>query len=115
MEAKDRLLLPVFEPPVTRNPAIMLVDFAVAFFPFVEFLFGDRDPSDDLFGRQFGAMRAIKISDDRFIEIIDGNVGLWGAENRTDQVPVASSLSVPDLLSPSPVPDPGHFSAQRAT
>ena len=71
MEAKDRLLLPVFEPPVTRNPGVMFVDFAVPFFPFVEFLFGDGDPSDDLFGRQFGAIGpALHVVDDGVTRIV---------------------------------------------
>ena len=53
MKLDDRLLFPVFEPPVAGNPAVVLIDFAVTFSPVVELALTDADPLNDLLGRDF--------------------------------------------------------------
>jgi hypothetical protein len=41
MEASDGLLLPILQPEIAGNPAVVLVDLAVAFPPVVELAGGD--------------------------------------------------------------------------
>ena len=47
----DGLLFPVFEPPVAGNPAIVLVDLAVALPPVIELAPAQADPLNELLGR----------------------------------------------------------------
>jgi hypothetical protein len=54
MELDDRLFLGFGQPMVTRNPAIMLVDFAVAVFPSEELAGLDADPSQNGFAGDTG-------------------------------------------------------------
>jgi hypothetical protein len=55
MEVDDGLLLPVFQPPVPGNLAVVLVDFAVPLPPLVELALGDAQPTDQPLGRDLGA------------------------------------------------------------
>ena len=75
MKLDDRLLFPVFEPPVAGNPAVVLVDFAVALPPVVELAQTDSDPLDDLLGRDFRPVRPIANVVDDLITSVVGNPG----------------------------------------
>ena len=56
MEVKNRLLLPSFHPEISRNRAVVLVDFAVAFLPVVELAGSDPNPLDDFPGWRLGTL-----------------------------------------------------------
>jgi hypothetical protein len=71
----DRLLFPVFEPPIAGNPTVVLVDFAVTFSPVVELAQADADPLDDLLGRDFRPIRPIANVVDDLITSVVGNPG----------------------------------------
>jgi hypothetical protein len=47
VEGEDRPLLPVFEPPVTRDQRVVFVDQAVAIPPIVELALGNPQPGDE--------------------------------------------------------------------
>jgi hypothetical protein len=51
VKLNDGLLFPVFEPPITGNPAVMLVHFAVALPPVIELALAETAPLDELPGR----------------------------------------------------------------
>src|ERR1035437_8858493 len=57
MERNDRLLLPILQPKVPGNPAVMLVDPAVALAPAVELAGRDVELSDDPPGADLGLLR----------------------------------------------------------
>jgi hypothetical protein len=59
MKGEDGLFLVGREPMVARNPAVVLVHFAVTLFPVVELAGLNPQPSDDLFGRKASAVRPI--------------------------------------------------------
>lgn len=58
MEVDDRLFFPVFELPVTRDFAVVLVGFAVALVPVVKLAGRKAQPSQQLFLRHSERSRA---------------------------------------------------------
>jgi hypothetical protein len=67
MVANDRLFLLVLQPPVAWNLGIMLVDLAIAVFPFVKLARAQAEPAQEPPHGLFGAFR-------RMIHIVDGLV-----------------------------------------
>src|SRR5882724_1126479 len=57
MEADDRLLLPILQPEIAGNPAVVLVHLAVAFPPVVELAGGDIEPHDEAPGADLRLLR----------------------------------------------------------
>src|SRR5437764_11393482 len=57
MEPDDGLLLPLLQPEIAGNPAVVLVHFAVAFPPVVELAGGDVEPLDEPPGADLGLLR----------------------------------------------------------
>src|ERR1019366_4734213 len=57
MEADDGLLLPMLQPEVAGNPAVVLVHLAVAFSPVVEFAGSHIEPLDEPPGADLGLLR----------------------------------------------------------
>ena len=57
MEADDGLLLPILQPEIAGNPAVVLVHLAVAFPPVVELAGGDVEPPDEPPGADLGLLR----------------------------------------------------------
>ncbi len=57
MEADDGLLLPILQPEIAGNPAIVLIDLAVAFPPVIELAGGDLEPPDEPPGADLGLRR----------------------------------------------------------
>src|SRR5437016_3840049 len=57
MEADDGLLLPILQPEIPGNPAVVLVHLAVAFPPVVELAGGDVEPPDEPPGADLGLFR----------------------------------------------------------
>src|SRR6266581_1010424 len=57
MEPDDGLLLPLLQPEIAGNPAVVLVHFSVAFPPVVELAGGDVEPSDEPPGADLGLLR----------------------------------------------------------
>jgi hypothetical protein len=51
VKLNDGLLFPVFEPPVARNPDVMLVHVVVAILPVIEFARAEAGSLDELLGR----------------------------------------------------------------
>ena len=83
MKLDDRLLFPIFEPPVAGNPAVVFVDFAVALPPVVELAQTDSDPLDDLLGRDFRPVRPVTNVVDDLIASVVGNPGSGQSSPRT--------------------------------
>ena len=79
----DGLLFPVFEPPVAGNPAVMLVDLAVALPPVIELAQANSDPLDDLLGRDLRPVRPIANVVDDLIASVVGNPGSSQSSPRT--------------------------------
>src|SRR5215471_1811253 len=57
MEPDNGLLLPILQPEIAGNPAVVLVHFAVAFPPVVELAGGDVEPLDEPPGADLGPLR----------------------------------------------------------
>src|SRR5712691_3603253 len=57
MEPDDGLLLPLLQPEIAGNPAVVLVHFSVAFPPVVELAGGDVEPLDEPPGADLGLLR----------------------------------------------------------
>ena len=57
MEVDDGLLLPILQPEVAGNPAVVLVGLAVAFPPVVELAGGDAEPADEPPDADLGLLR----------------------------------------------------------
>src|SRR5215475_14251102 len=57
MKANDGLLLPILQPEVAGNPAVVLVHLPVAFPPVVELAGGDVEPPDEPPGADLGLLR----------------------------------------------------------
>src|SRR6478672_13750575 len=57
MKADDGLLLPILQPEVAGNPAVVLVHLPVAFPPVVELAGGDVEPLDEAPGADLGLLR----------------------------------------------------------
>lgn len=57
VERNDRLLLPILQPKVPRNPAVMLIDLAVSLAPAVEPAGGTVEPPDETPGTDLGLPR----------------------------------------------------------
>ena len=75
MKLDDGLLFPVFEPPVAGNPAVMLVDLAVALPPVIELALADAEPPDDLLGRDLRSVRPIANVINDVVASVVGNPG----------------------------------------
>jgi hypothetical protein len=71
----DGLLFPVFEPPVAGNPAIMLVDLAIALPPVIELALAQADPLNELLGRDLRPIRPIANVVDDLVTGVVGNPG----------------------------------------
>ena len=56
MEVEDGLLLPVLQPAIAGDPAVVLVGLAVAFPPVVELAGGDAEPRDEPPGADLGLL-----------------------------------------------------------
>lgn len=54
MELDDRVSFLSLKPVVTRNPSVVLVDFAITLLPVEVFAGADPDPANDLAGWDFG-------------------------------------------------------------
>jgi len=65
----------VFNPAVPRNPGIVFIDLAVALFPVIELAFGDFEPLNQEFRRDFG--EALKTGEeiDNLVADIVGSPG----------------------------------------
>ena len=59
VEVEDGLFLPVFQPVVAGDPAVVLVDLAVALLPVVELALRDAQPGEKLAGRDLGPLRPV--------------------------------------------------------
>ena len=71
VEVKDGLFLPFFEPPVSRDFSVMLVGFAIAFFPGVVLAGLQSGPAQQRFARQVGSLRpVIHVIDDRIANVV---------------------------------------------
>src|SRR5262249_37935163 len=57
MERNDRLLLPILQPKVSGNPAVVLVDLAVPLVPAVKLAARDAEPPDKPPGADLGLIR----------------------------------------------------------
>src|SRR5438270_5887246 len=57
MEADDGLLLPILQPEIAGNPAVVLVHLTVAFPPVVELAGSDVEPPDEPPGTDLGLLR----------------------------------------------------------
>src|SRR6266567_7433893 len=57
MEPDDGLLLPILQPEIAGNPAVVLVRLAVAFPPIVELAGGDVEPLDEAPSADLGLLR----------------------------------------------------------
>src|SRR5258707_3237739 len=57
MEPDDGLLLPLLQPEVAGNPAVVLVHLAIAVPPVVELAGGDIEPPDEPPGADLGLLR----------------------------------------------------------
>src|SRR5215470_9820664 len=57
MEPDDGLLLPLLQPEIAGNPAVVLVHFAVAFPPVVELAGRDVEPFNEPPGADLGLLR----------------------------------------------------------
>src|SRR5947199_8828561 len=57
MKADDGLLLPILQPKITGNPAVVLVHLPVAFPPVVELAGADVEPPNEPPGADLGLLR----------------------------------------------------------
>jgi hypothetical protein len=57
MEPDDGLLLPVLQPEIPGNPAVVLVHLSLAFSPTVEFAGRDGEPFNEVSGADLGLLR----------------------------------------------------------
>src|SRR5262245_25737691 len=57
MKTDDGLLLPILQPEVAGNPAVVLIHFAVAFPPVVKLTGGDVEPPNEPPGADLGLLR----------------------------------------------------------
>ena len=69
----DGLLLPVLEPEVSGNPAVMLIDPTITRFPAIEFAAGYSEPSDEPSCGEFGPTSPVMDKVDDLISGIMGN------------------------------------------
>ncbi len=70
---EDRLFLPLFEPPVAWDLAVVLVGLAVATFPIMELARAEPQPAQQTFGGQFRALRPVVDVVDDFVARVVGN------------------------------------------
>ena len=59
VERNDRLLLPILQPKIPGNPAVMLIDLAVPLAPAVELAGRDVEPPDEPPGADLGLLRPV--------------------------------------------------------
>jgi hypothetical protein len=69
----DRPLLPVFEPVVARDPAVMFVDLTIPLSPLVVRPLGHAHPGEDLFGRRLGLVGPVADVIDHGVARLVGN------------------------------------------
>jgi hypothetical protein len=75
-EVEDRLLLPIFEPPVAGDQRFVLVGPPVAAAPDVELAGGDAQPGDEASDGDLGARRPVGDEFDNVVAEVVGNPGL---------------------------------------
>ena len=73
MKFQDRLPLLGCQPMVARDPTVMLVDFAVASLPVVEFARLNSEPGNDAFGGNAGAILPVTNVIDNRVAGVVGN------------------------------------------
>ena len=73
MELDDRLLLSLLQPMIAGNPAVMLVDLAVPFSPFVIRPLRYAHPTENLFGGDFASVRPVAHVVDHLVADFMGN------------------------------------------
>jgi len=73
IKSDDRLTFPFFQPEIAGNGGIMLVGFAVAINPRVEFALADGKPADKSFDRDVGLLRPCPGEIDNGVSRIMGN------------------------------------------
>ena len=76
VEVEDRLLLPVFQPPIAWNQGVVLVGQAVSRTPVVELGDGDSQPSDESPSGDLGSFRPSGDVIDNGVAYVVGNPGL---------------------------------------
>ena len=83
VEVQDRLFLPAFEPPLTRDIRIMVVIATVAFSPRVEFARRDAQPTDEAMDGEFGSFGPMcDVVDDGVTDVL-GNPGFGQSSPRS--------------------------------
>ena len=70
---KDGGLFQIFQPPVARHLAVVLVELAVAAFPIVKLARAQFQPAQQAFGRQFSAIRPALDIIDNLVASVVGN------------------------------------------
>lgn len=73
MKVDDRSPFPVLQPPVSRDLAVVRIDFAVTAFPGVVLAGSEPDPTQDLADRDLGARRPVLDVIDDLVSRIMGN------------------------------------------
>jgi hypothetical protein len=73
VEVEDRLLLPGFQPIVAGDQRVVLVDLAVALPPIVKLARAQREPTDEPFDGQLGAIRPMVDEVDDLVAGVVGN------------------------------------------
>src|SRR5271165_3318908 len=72
VEVEDGCFLPVLQPPITRDPRVMLVGQAMACAPIVELTRGDSQPCDEPLDRNLGAAGPLaNVIDDRIANVVE--------------------------------------------
>ena len=75
MKGKDRLLFPVFEPPVARDQCVVFVGQTAALLPVVELARSDPQPDKEPAAGDLGAFRPVAdVVDDGVTDVV-GNPG----------------------------------------
>jgi hypothetical protein len=93
MEVENGVFLPVGEPMVARQPAVVLVDLAVAFPPVEELAPRDADPGDQARAGQFGLLGpGADVIDDGVAGVV-GNPGAVQGSPRLFFSSTCSSMS----------------------
>ena len=70
---EDSLLLPILEPPITRNLAVVLIDLAIASFPIVKLARTEPQPTQQAFGGQLRTVRPVADVIDDFVASVVRN------------------------------------------
>ena len=59
MEVDDRLAFPVFQPPISRDFAVVFIGLPIPLLPLLELVFGKVEPDQQLLGRQFAPFEPV--------------------------------------------------------